>query len=95
MVYNNCALYMLLYKQRRGFYRCSKRVLNARSVFQEHHLVYALAIGLGTLRPDGSDSLIPTKRMPMGLLEYAVRIITVGHRLFAGSKVQMSGQNCI
>ena len=39
MVCNNCALYMLLYKQCRGFYRCSKRVVNARSVFQEHHLV--------------------------------------------------------
>ena len=39
VVYNNCALYMLLYKQCRGFYRCSKRVVNARSVFQEHHLV--------------------------------------------------------
>ena len=33
MVYNNCALYMLLYKQQcRGFYCCSKRVVNARSV---------------------------------------------------------------
>ena len=40
MVYNNCALYMLLYKQQwRGFYYYSKRVVNARSVFQEHHLV--------------------------------------------------------
>ena len=39
MVCNNCALYMLLYKPCRGFYRCSKRVVNARSVFQEHHLV--------------------------------------------------------
>ena len=34
VVYNNCALYMLLYKQQRhGFYCCSKRVVNARSVF--------------------------------------------------------------
>ena len=38
VVYNNCALYML-YKQCRGFYCCSKRVVNVRSVFQEHHLV--------------------------------------------------------
>ena len=43
MVCNNCALYMLLYKQCRGFYRCSKRVVNARSVFQEHHLVMILS----------------------------------------------------
>ena len=40
VVYNNCALYMLLYKQCRGFYCCSKRVVNTRSVLQEHHLVY-------------------------------------------------------
>ena len=29
----NCALYLLLYQQCRGFYCCSKRVVNARSVF--------------------------------------------------------------
>ena len=40
MAYNNCALYMLLYKQCHGFYCCSKRAVNARSVFQEHHLVF-------------------------------------------------------
>ena len=34
VVYNICALYMLLYKQRcLGFCCCSKRVVNARSVF--------------------------------------------------------------
>ena len=33
VVYNNCALYLLLYKQCRGFYCCSERVVNARSVF--------------------------------------------------------------
>ena len=38
VVYNNCTLCMLLYKQCRGFYCCSKRVVKAGSVFQEHHL---------------------------------------------------------
>ena len=34
VVYNNCALYMLLYKQQwRGFYYCSNRVESVRSVF--------------------------------------------------------------
>ena len=34
VVYNNCALYMLLYKQQcRGFYCCSKSIVHARSVF--------------------------------------------------------------
>ena len=42
---------MLLHKQCRGFYCCSKRVVNARSVFQEHHLValvFAAALCTGT-----------------------------------------------
>ena len=46
VVYNNCALYMLLYKQCRGFYCCSIRVVNARSVFQQHHLVVGGVHGL-------------------------------------------------
>ena len=48
LLYNNCALYMLLYKQCRGFYYTAvvlKRVVNARSVFQEHHLV-TLCLGV-------------------------------------------------
>ena len=35
-----------------------------------HNILYRLAVGLDTTRPDKSDSLNPTKRMPMGLLEY-------------------------
>ena len=43
MVYNNCALYMLLYKQQcLGFCCCSKRVVNARSVFWEHVASYTM-----------------------------------------------------
>ena len=34
--------------------------------------IYNLAHALGTLRSDGSDSLLPVKRMPMGLIEYTV-----------------------
>ena len=34
------------------------------------NVLYELSLGLGTLRPDGSDSCFPTSRMPMGLLEY-------------------------
>lgn len=34
--------------------------------------LYLLARALGTLRSDGSDSLLPVKRMPMGLIEYTV-----------------------
>ena len=36
------------------------------------NVIYLLAKTLGTLRPDESDSLLPAKRMPMGLIEYCV-----------------------
>ena len=36
-----------------------------------NNVLYQLAKGLGMMREDKSDSRFPTKRMPMGLLEYA------------------------
>ena len=35
------------------------------------NVLYNLAKGIGTLREDGSDSRFPSKRMSMGLVEYA------------------------
>ena len=35
------------------------------------NVLYNLARGLGSMRPDGSDSLFPAKRMPIGLVEHA------------------------
>lgn len=40
------------------------------------NVIYLLAKGLGTMRIDGSDSLIPAKRMPMGLIEYMFNFFT-------------------
>ena len=40
------------------------------------NVIYLLAKALGTTRPDGSDSLLPTSRMPMGLVEYIVNFFT-------------------
>ena len=34
---------------------------------------------LGTMRPDLSDSLLPAKRMPMGLIEHSVNFFTAEH----------------
>ena len=36
------------------------------------NILYSLAKGLGTLKPDGSDSKFPAKRMPAGLLQHMV-----------------------
>ena len=40
------------------------------------NLIYDFCRGLGSLRPDGSDSLIPTSRMPFGLLQYLIEFFT-------------------
>lgn len=34
------------------------------------NVLYSLSKAMGSLRPDGSDSRLPAKRMPMGLLEH-------------------------
>ena len=36
------------------------------------NVVYGVARAIGLVRPDGSDSRLPAKRMPMGLLEHMV-----------------------
>ena len=36
------------------------------------NVVYGVAKAIGTMRPDESDSRLPARRMPMGLLEYMV-----------------------
>ena len=43
---------------------------------QRSNVIYVLAKALGTVRPDQSDSLLPAKRMPMGLIEYAAMFFT-------------------
>ena len=35
------------------------------------NVLYSLAKGIGTMREDETESRFPTKRMPMGLVEYA------------------------
>ena len=40
------------------------------------NVIYLLAKALGTLRSDGSESLMPVNKMPMGLLEYTVNFFT-------------------
>lgn len=44
--------------------------MNRLASFNRSNVVYNLVKGIGTMRSDGSDSLFPVKRMPMGLLEY-------------------------
>ena len=36
-------------------------------------VLYNLAKGMGTLRPDKKDSRFPINRMPMGLVEYTAQ----------------------
>ena len=39
------------------------------------NVLYSLAKGIETLREDNSDSRLPTKRMPMGLIEYTASFL--------------------
>lgn len=40
---------------------------------QRYNIIYGIAKGFGTMRPDGSDSVIPARRMPTGMLEYTAK----------------------
>ena len=40
------------------------------------NVLYNMSKCLGTMRTDNSDSLLPAKRMPMGLLEHTVNFFT-------------------
>ncbi len=39
---------------------------------QETSIIYSLARVLGTLHPNGGESLLSVKRMPFGLIEYVI-----------------------
>ena len=40
------------------------------------NVIYSMVKAVGTMHSDGSDSLLPAERMPMGLIEYAVNFFT-------------------
>ena len=40
------------------------------------NVIYSMAKVLGTMRSDGSDSLLPARRMPMGLIEHTVNVFS-------------------
>ena len=52
------------------------------------NILYSLAKGLGTLKPDGSDSKFPAKRMPAGLLQHMVNF-------FAGDNLSQVLHFCL
>ena len=46
------------------------QAMNQLSISGRSNVLYKLSKGIGTMRPDNSDSCFPCKRMPMGMLEY-------------------------
>ena len=58
------------------------------------NVLYNLAKGIGTLRPDQSDSRFPIKQMPLGLVEYIAQFFAadnlqqVNHKSFEGSVIK-------
>ena len=59
------------------FLHLSMNAMQNLKAASRSNVLYLLAKGLGTMRKDNSDSLLPTKRMPMGLIEYALKFFTV------------------
>ena len=51
------------------------------------NIIYSLAKAVGMMRPDGSDSLLAMKNMPMVLIEYAIN-------LFTASSIQKASIAC-
>ena len=43
------------------------------------NVIYLLARALGSMRADESDSLLPAKRMPMGLIEHTINFFNAEH----------------
>ena len=54
------------------FLTLSLKGMNHLSEAKRMNVLYELARGLGIMRPDGTDSLFPTSRMPMGMLQFMV-----------------------
>ncbi len=60
-----------------SFVELSIKAMQRLSNAGKSNVVYSLCKGLGTPRPDQPDeSLFPTSRMPMGLLEYMTEFFT-------------------
>lgn len=61
------------------FVSLSVSAIQHLKVCERSNILYGLAKGFGTKRSDNSDSLIPAKRMPTGLLEYLTTFFTSSH----------------
>ena len=57
------------------FMSLSLKAMDNLKASGRRNVLYELALGLGSLRPDGTP-LFPMDRMPMGLLEYMVNFFT-------------------
>lgn len=70
-IYHDICLHQELYVPK-DFISLSMQAMQTLHASGRSNVLYELSLGLGTSRPDGSGSLFPTNRMPMGLLEYMV-----------------------
>ena len=68
--------------------KVSPVVQSSDPVHQSSPVITDSPKGLGLQRDDGSGSLIPTNRMPMGLLEYVINF-------YQSSKVIILIVNCV
>ena len=58
------------------FLRLAMDAMHNLHVSGRSNTIYLLAKAVGTMRANHSDTLLPVRRMPMGLIEYAVAFFT-------------------
>ena len=58
------------------FFRLAAEGMQNLHVSGQSNTIYLLTKALGTKRVDGSNTLLPTKTMPMGLIEYTAAFFT-------------------
>ena len=82
-VFNRVALCQYGITIPEDFLRLSLCGMRRLSEVGKSNIIRGLCKGLGTMRLDGSDSIFPTTRMPIGLLQYMVEffISKPGHRV--------------
>ena len=58
------------------FLQLSAAAMTRLQNYGRSNVMYNLAKGVGTERPDQSDSCFPVRRMPMGLVEYVTNFFS-------------------
>ena len=86
-LFSNCVSALFKCAVPKDFLCLAASAMNQLSIGGRTNVLYNLAKGMGTLRPDSQDPRFPINRMPMGLVEYAAQF-------FANDNLQQVKKKC-